>query len=170
MSTMSPDAARRLEAARRSDGRFGHQRREEAQIQIPAPRPAGRRRASRGVALGATFALAFAMTGCSADSSDFVESQHDYVEICQESQSLNRVDDDKCEEGSSSGNHAHFFYIPTAGGRTVPAVGSRVDPSLGSTQKPSGSITRVAPSGGSFAKAGTVTRGGFGSTGGGAGS
>lgn len=186
-----------------------------------ASRNPRRRRASKGIVIGGTLALAAAMTGIAVtsqspsepdsvsqegwtnESGDVVaapaELEQDYAQVCQDTQTGERIDDQWCEdvtpaevgadsgvtqdesgeaapgeeqeqETSSGGHVSHgWFFIPLYGGRTVPAVGAPLRD--GSTQAPAGrSVTKVPASGGAFAKSGTVSKGGFGTKGGGAGS
>lgn len=188
-----------------------------------ARRDPKRRRASKAIVIGGTLALAAAMTGVavtSQSSQSSIESapaeengwtnefgetvaapaelEQDYAQVCQDTQTGERIDDQWCEDPSIAEGQAaqgqeqaaegegqaaegeeqqtsHYgggygwFFIPLSGGRTVPAVGSPLRD--GTTQAPAGrSVTKVPASGGSFAKAGTVSKGGFGTKGGGAGS
>lgn len=180
-----------------------------------ARRDPKRRRSSKAVVIGGTLALAAAMTGVAVTSQSSSRSSvsaepegwtnefgetvtapaeltEDYAQVCQDTQTGERVEDQWCEDPSiaqdqagavqedsgeeqeepvASGGHVShgWFFIPLSGGRTVPAVGSPVRG--GTTQAPAGrTVTKVPASGGSFAKAGTVSKGGFGTKGGGAGS
>lgn len=183
-----------------------------------ARRDPKRRRASKAIVIGGTLALAAAMTGVavtSQSSQSSIESapaeengwtnefgetvaapaelEQDYAQVCQDTQTGERIEDQWCEdpsiaegqagagqeqaaEGEGPQQTSHYggggfgwFFIPLSGGRTVPAVGSPLRD--GTTQAPAGrSVTKVPPSGGSFAKSGTVSKGGFGTKGGGAGS
>ena len=137
------------------------------------PTPLLRRRASRTLALGGTLALAAAMTGCGPDP-DYRQTSEDYAQVCRDETTQERVPDEDCDDSAGT-SHAHaghrtgWYFIPLAGGRTVPAVGQRAGGGL-TTRPGTGTTTKVPSSGGEFAKSGTVSKGGFGSKGGGAGS
>ncbi|WP_073154583.1 hypothetical protein [Seinonella peptonophila] len=119
---------------------------------------------ARLIAMGAAVAVAMTLTAsCGTD-----EENPDYVEICVDQRTGERVEDDQCEdeEHSHGGSHVHFFhyYIATQQGGTIPRVGQK--PTGGTTIKPqSGTIQKGAPSSG-----GKIERGGFGKHGGGSGS
>lgn len=130
-----------------------------------------RRRSSKALALGGTLMLAAAMTGCSSPADTGVnEVEGDYAQICRDEATQERVPDEQCEDGQRSGGGGFgWFFIPLIGGRTVPAVGAPVR--TGTAVRPASGVgTRVPAAGGDFAKAGTVSKGGFGTKGGGAGS
>ncbi|MDX2340748.1 tRNA-dihydrouridine synthase [Micrococcus sp. M4NT] len=140
---------------------------------LPAAAPVRqRRRSSKALALGGTLMLAAAMTGCSSPADTGVnEVDGDYAQVCRDEATQERVPDERCEEGQRSGGGGGFgwFFIPLIGGRTVPAVGAPVR--AGTAVRPTSGVgTRVPAAGGEFAKAGTVSKGGFGTKGGGAGS
>lgn len=142
----------------------------------PRAKDPARRRASRAVALGGTLLLATAMSGCSSSGNEVVEADHDYAQVCQDTTTHERRPDEECDDDGTPGHTASgvhhttgWYFLPLSGGRTVPAVGSPL--SGGTASRPgSGSVTKVSPAGGDFAQSGTVSKGGFGTKGGGAGS
>lgn len=121
-------------------------------------------KSSKVVTLGITALMAATLTGCSPSAN---EVDADYAKVCQDKVTEERLEDDQCNTSSSS--RAHWYFIPIIGGRSVPRVGAKL--SGGVATMPSGKTAKTVPSkGGDFAKSGSVTRGGFGSKGGGAGS
>ncbi|MFY0407255.1 hypothetical protein [Solicola sp. PLA-1-18] len=123
-------------------------------------RPQGRRRrASRDVALSASFLLlAAGLAACGG-------SNEDYQAVCVNPDNQERVDDDYCDDDSNSGGYLGFVPVPYYFGSgfngRYPGVGDRV--SGGTTTVPAGATVgrgKVAKSGGTGAKA--IRGGGFG--------
>jgi hypothetical protein len=125
---------------------------------------ARRRQATRAVSLGITAIMAAALSGCAASTT---EVDADYAKVCRDQATQERVDDDQCNTRSSPS--VGWYFLALSGGRAIPRVGATV--SGGTASLPSGAKAQtVSTKGGDFGKSGTVSRGGFGSKGGGAGS
>ena len=107
------------------------------------------------VALGVSGLLASVLlTGCTPDG-DVVDA--DYAQVCRDSKTELRVEDDKCsDQGRSSGAYGWYFYHMASGSSSVPPVGSKA--TGGVTSVPQGASSKPGVSG----KGGTVSRGGFG--------
>lgn len=97
-----------------------------------------RRLSSVSVTVGAVLTAGIALAGCSAD-------EPDHTEICVDSQTMERVPDERCEQHSLSSSTFLWYYL----GRSfaAPPVGSKV--TSGSFTKPTtGTVGRVPSSGG----------------------
>ena len=119
------------------------------------------RRRSATVTLGVTALLAAGLTGCGAEEAEQAEDP-DYGAVCVDSQSQERVDDDRCDDDRGGGGVGPglFAWYFLSRGAFAPAVGQRV--SGGTFAQPGvGTIRR----GGINRDGGTVTRGGFGDAG-----
>ncbi len=126
------------------------------------------RKSTRAISLGITALMAVTLTGCSASTT---EVDADYAKVCRDQNTQQRVEDSECSSSGSrtSGSHFGWYYLALNGGKSVPRVGSTL--SGGTATLPSGSKAQtVSSKGGTYGKSGTVSRGGFGSKGGGAGS
>lgn len=124
-----------------------------------------RRRASIAVSIGVTATLATTLTGCSNGGP---ETKEDYAKICRDEQTQVRVEDEKCDENTSThGYHGgflpYYFLLGNNSRTSVPAVGARA--TGGVSTLPAGKSYRsgVSKSGETFAKG--TARGGFGGSG-----
>lgn len=133
---------------------------------------------SKVVALGASAVLAATLTGCAP--SEYSQVEADYVKVCQQVDTQERVEDMSCEStglnaNSSVANGAFMWYYLASqlnNKTSVPAVGSKL--SGGVTSIPAGATSvGFNTKGGTMGKASASTvKGGFGSggkSGGGAG-
>ncbi|WP_410646201.1 hypothetical protein [Amycolatopsis sp. cmx-4-54] len=153
----------------------------EASSDVPRQQTitARRRRSSRHVprlalvpALGAFYFVA----ACGLDTPAELGGDYDYVAICKDPRTGERVDDDQCAsspenfDGAPDGSGATtslWFYMPAGANHIAPPVGQRIVSTAGSYTAPK-SATGVAPSvqrGGAPREGGPITRGGFGSSG-----
>jgi hypothetical protein len=120
---------------------------------------------SAKVTLGLTALVAASLSGCSSG-----DDQPDYAAICVDPQSQARTQDEDCKDETEyrgSGSGFFWFYMATRGNAFVPPVGGRYNAGSGTYTIPrSGSPTvkrgGLDTKGG---KIGTITRGGFGSSG-----
>ena len=106
------------------------------------------------------------LSGCSSTSGN---TDADYVKVCKDPTTGQRVDDEKCSDdtdSSSSSSHPYWVYQPISSGRSVsaPRVGEKV-PSGYSDSKPSSDskVTTSGRSGGSYSRGSDTSHGGFGS-------
>lgn len=128
-----------------------------------------RRMRSAAVTLGLTGLVAASLTGCNSDVPP------DYAAICVDPQTQNRTDDEDCDENDEreyrgSGGGFFWFYMATRGNAFVPPVGGRYNVADGSYNVPrgSGGAAPTVKRGGldrGGGNIGTITRGGFGSSG-----
>lgn len=127
-----------------------------------------------GIRTGAV-AFVAAVLGLSAAGCDVGEVTPDtpeYVTMCMDPRTDERVADDKCPLGDDGepvpGGTFAMFFVSTSSGYTAPPVGSRIHRPSGTLSKPVGVSTihygKVPAAGG------TISRGGFGVPGGRAGS
>ncbi|GMA20202.1 hypothetical protein GCM10025862_22230 [Arsenicicoccus piscis] len=135
------------------------------------PRPGGRRSAT--VVLGVTALVAGLLTGCGA-------AEPDYAGVCLDPQTGKRVADQQCDDGTQTQTHrtgvgGMWYFLPF--GRIAPAIGQRATGGSFSTPPDGHSYVKggVPSTGGTVSaasvKGGTkVSRGGFGGSGGKAGS
>lgn len=106
-------------------------------------------------AIAGAAVLAAGLSAC-GPSNDGASDQ--YLQVCQDKNTGNRVDDDKCddvdENGGSSGSSAFLWFWLMRNSSSVPAVGQNLNSYEGSkfTSKPAnGEIYKgVSPKGGSF--------------------
>lgn len=113
-------------------------------------------------AIAVTAGLAAALTGCSSTDPDSAEAngtdtKTDYVQVCQDKNTGQRTEDEKCEDGEHDHtNHAgaspflwYYLGMMNHSNSYVPAVGSRL--SGGTTDRPgSGLSNRAAREGGNY--------------------
>lgn len=152
-----------------------------------------RKIASTAVTVSLTSMLAVSLAGCSSDDGQKLDA--DYAQVCQDKETGQRVEDDKCEQpsrGHSAGGSGFMWYylgMMSNSHSTVPAVGSRVVG--GTTTIPQGQRAATVPAAGgdyysttsaakgsgknfstgkTLSNADSVTRGSYGSKGGGSGS
>ena len=103
-------------------------------------------------------------------ASDNGNTDADYVKVCKDPATGERVEDKKCDDdtgpASHSHSHPHWVYMPISRGSSVsaPGVGQKV-PSGYSDSKPSSSskVTTSDRSGGSYSRGSGTRHGGFGS-------
>jgi hypothetical protein len=110
-------------------------------------------------------------SACGVDAPAEQPQQYDYVAVCTDPRSGDRVDDDKCGNapqdfhGEPSPNTSFlWFYMTTSGGHSAPPVGQRID-GIGSYTTPKPSTASAPPAiqrGGVPSTGGPITRGGFG--------
>ena len=135
------------------------------------------RKSTKVLTLGITAGLATVLSGCSGEDMGTTVNE-DYARICRDNSSEERIDDRECDT-SSHNSHAGWYFLPLYmnSGRDIPAVGSKA--TEGETKLPAGkSYNSSIPREGSKVSSGSknaaskpgVSRGGFGSKGGGAGS
>ena len=105
------------------------------------------------------------IAGCASDNGN---TDADYVKICKDPSTGERVEDEKCSDDTGPASHSrpHWVYMPISRGSSVsaPGVGQKV-PSGDSDSKPSSSskVTTSKRSGGSYSRGSGTSRGGFGS-------
>ena len=105
------------------------------------------------------------IAGCASDNGN---TDADYVKVCKDPATGERVEDKKCDDdtGPASHSHPHWVYMPISRGSSVsaPGVGQKV-PSGYSDSKPSSSskVTTSDRSGGSYSRGSGTRHGGFGS-------
>ena len=109
------------------------------------------------------------IAGCASDNGN---TDADYVKVCKDPATGERVEDKKCDDDtgpashSHSHSHPHWVYMPISRGSSVsaPGVGKKV-PSGYSDSKPSSSskVTTSGRSGGSYSRGSGTSHGGFGS-------
>ena len=108
------------------------------------------------------------LSGCSSTSGN---TDADYVKVCKDPSTGQRIEDGKCSDdtgssGTSSYSHPYWVYQPISSGRSVsaPRVGEKV-PSGYSDSKPSSDskVTTSGRSGGSYSRGSGTSHGGFGS-------
>ena len=109
------------------------------------------------------------LTGCSSMSGS---TDADYVKVCKDPATGERVEDKKCDDDTGPASHSpyhshpHWVYMPISRGSSVsaPGVGQKV-PSGYSDSKPSSSskVTTSDRSGGSYSRGSGTRHGGFGS-------
>ncbi|WP_043507975.1 hypothetical protein [Actinomyces timonensis] len=105
------------------------------------------------------------IAGCSSDDGN---TDADYVKICKDPSTGERVEDEKCSDDTGPASHSrpHWVYMPISRGSSVsaPGVGKKV-PSGYSDSKPSSSskVTTSGRSGGSYSRGSGTSHGGFGS-------
>lgn len=111
-------------------------------------------------------------SACGLDLLDETPQEYDYVAMCTDSRTGNRVEDDQCgtaPQEFSGGTEPSFlwFYVPTSGGYTAPPVGQRIAGTAGSytTPKAGKGGAPAIQRGGAPRSGGAITRGGFGSSG-----
>lgn len=119
-------------------------------------------RKSGAVVLGVSAMLASAvLTGCSP-AGDVIDA--DYAQVCQDRDTQERVEDDRCsDQGRTAGHYGWYFFstgpADSTEKRTVPKVGAPL--SGGVTSIPQGMTSKSGiPSKGSS----TVSRGGLGTS------
>ncbi|WP_366181240.1 hypothetical protein ABXS69_03835 [Actinomyces timonensis] len=106
--------------------------------------------------------------GCAPEKSDEGNTDADYVRVCKEPTTGQRIEDERCsdDDGSSRPRGPHWVYAPILLGSSVraPGVGERV-PSGYDDSKPSSSskVTTSGRSGGSYSRGSGTSHGGFGS-------
>jgi hypothetical protein len=118
---------------------------------------ARRRMRSTGVSLGVTAIMAAGLSGCA--------SSPDYAAVCVDPETEERVDDDQCDDGASSGAGAAFLWYYLGASSRVPALGGRVAGGTFNGSGLNGTIQRggLPEAGGSSVKSTTRT-GGFGNS------
>ena len=107
------------------------------------------------------------LTGCASMGGN---TDADYVKVCKDPSTGQRIEDGKCSDDTGSSDsyrsHPHWVYVPTSRGRSVsaPRVGEKV-PSGYSDSKPSSDskVTTSGRSGGSYSRGSDTSHGGFGS-------
>ena len=105
------------------------------------------------------------IAGCSSDDGN---TDADYVKVCKDPSTGERVEDEKCSDDTGPASHSrpHWVYMPISRGSSVsaPGVGKKV-PSGYSDSKPSSSskVTTSGRSGGSYSRGSGTSHGGFGS-------
>ena len=106
------------------------------------------------------------LSGCSSTSGN---TDADYVKVCKDPTTGQRVDDEKCSDdtdSSSSSSHPYWVYQQISRGRSVtaPRVGERVPSGYSDSKPPSSSkVTTSGRSGGSYSRGPGTSHGGFGS-------
>lgn len=91
--------------------------------------------------------MALALSGC-ASGPDYEEVDAGSQEICIDSETMERVDFEKCDDDRShGGSHFYPWYHKSSNG-PAPAIGSKINPGHGSVLKPGGTIARPPASGG----------------------
>lgn len=107
------------------------------------------------------------IAGCASDNGN---TDADYVKVCKDPATGERVEDKKCDDDTGPASHSHsrshWVYMPISRGSSVsaPGVGQKV-PSGYSDSKPSSSskVTTSDRSGGSYSRGSGTRHGGFGS-------
>ncbi|WP_235925253.1 hypothetical protein [Actinomyces marmotae] len=107
------------------------------------------------------------MHGCAPEKSDDGNTDADYVKVCKDPATGQRIEDEKCSDGESGrSRRPHWVYAPISRGSSVraPGVGEAV-PSGYDGSKPSSSrkVTTSKRSGGSYSRGSETSHGGFGS-------
>ncbi|OXM56426.1 hypothetical protein CFP71_13440 [Amycolatopsis thailandensis] len=112
-------------------------------------------------------------SACGLDTPAEPSGDYDYVAVCTDPRTGERVEDDQCAsapddfDGAPDGSGATtllWFYMPAGANHTAPPVGQRVVSGAGSYATPESSVG-AAPSvqrGGAPREGGPITRGGFG--------
>ncbi|HEY3691138.1 MAG TPA: hypothetical protein VGL46_12670 [Pseudonocardiaceae bacterium] len=110
-------------------------------------------------------------SACGPEPQDDAPAQYDYVAVCSDPRTGNRVDDNQCRTApqdfsGGADSSLHWFYMPTNSGYVAPPIGQRIPRTAGSytTPKASKSGTPAIQRGGAPRSGGAVTRGGFGSS------
>lgn len=112
-------------------------------------------------AITATMAVTW-MTGCGAPQN---EADADYAQVCVDPETNQRVDDDRCDDDTHHSSAAPiWWYMPISSGSygRMPAVGESVPNTALKSKPATGKTTTISKAGGSYAKAGSVARGGAG--------
>lgn len=117
---------------------------------------------SKTSTIGLVSAVALALAGCSV-----APSEADEIGVCIDPKTEQRIDDDKCTDGSEgweSSDGSVWFWYSTTSGHTAPPIGQKVSKSHGYTGGPkSTSYARGGvPNSGSVISKSTIDRGGFG--------
>ncbi|MFC2660295.1 hypothetical protein [Actinomyces sp. oral taxon 448] len=124
---------------------------------------------SRKLVVSAVTAAAAALwvgglTGCSSMGD---KTDADYVSVCKDPATGQRVDDEKCpqDRNKSVVSGPYWVYVPTSGSRSVsaPGVGEKVPSDYTDSKPSSDRVTTAGRSGGSFSKGSDTSHGGFGS-------
>lgn len=115
-------------------------------------------------------------SACGLDVPAEPGGDYDYVAVCTDPRTGERVDDDRCAhspenfEGAPDGPGSTtwlWFYIPAGANHTAPPVGQRIVSPAGSytTPRSTNGGTPSVHRGGAPREGGLITRGGFGSSG-----
>ena len=108
------------------------------------------------------------LTGCASMGGN---TDADYVKVCKDPSTGQRIEDGKCSDdtgssGTSSYSHPYWVYQPISSGRSVsaPRVGEKVPSGYSDSKPPSSSkVTTSGRSGGSYSRGSGTSHGGFGS-------
>lgn len=113
--------------------------------------------------VGLVSALALVLAGCTVSP-----SEADEIGVCIDPNTEQRIDDDKCTDGSEgweSEDGSVWFWYSTSSNHTAPPIGQKVTKSQGYTGAPkTNAFSRGGvPTAGSSISKSTIARGGFGS-------
>lgn len=113
--------------------------------------------------LGLVTALALVLSGCGVAPSDA-----DEIGVCIDPRTDQRIDDDKCSDGSEgweSDDGSVWFWYSTSSGHNAPPVGQKITRGNGYVGAPKSSAYARGgvPTSGSTISKSTIARGGFGS-------
>lgn len=112
--------------------------------------------------VGLVSALAIALSACSVSP-----SEADEIGVCVDPKTEQRIDDDKCSDGSDgweSDDGSVWFWYSTSSGYNAPPVGQKVSKSHGYSGAPKSSAYARGgvPTSGSTISKSSISRGGFG--------
>jgi hypothetical protein len=112
--------------------------------------------------LGLVSALAVVIAGCSV-----APSEADEIGVCIDPKTEQRIDDDKCSDGSNgweSDDGSVWFWYSVSSGHSAPPIGQKVNPSHGYRGEPKSTYYSRGgvPKTGSVISKSTIQRGGFG--------